>query len=124
MVIAAGARHENGPGDIWAIKPAASERSKHLLGDDTRRGRPVGQAPWPAADALVGPAEDARNRPIHSVFNGALLPGSGPRSRTLSTGYPMLHTYVEHPIRRAATSDLCNSFTLSRKDSEPGQELH
>jgi DNA helicase II / ATP-dependent DNA helicase PcrA len=31
----------------------------------------VGRAPWPAADAHVGPAEDTRNRPTDSVFNGA-----------------------------------------------------
>jgi hypothetical protein len=29
----------------------------------------VGRAPWPAADAHVGPAEDTRNRPTGSVFN-------------------------------------------------------
>jgi hypothetical protein len=32
----------------------------------------VGRAPWPAADAHVGPAEDTRNRPTDSVFNGVL----------------------------------------------------
>jgi hypothetical protein len=32
----------------------------------------VGRAPWPAADAHVGPAEDTRNRPTDSVFNGVV----------------------------------------------------
>jgi hypothetical protein len=29
----------------------------------------VGRAPWPAADAHVGPAEDTRNRPTECIFN-------------------------------------------------------
>lgn len=33
----------------------------------------VGRVPWPAADAHVGPAEDARSRPTGSGFNGAFL---------------------------------------------------
>jgi hypothetical protein len=32
----------------------------------------VGQAPRPAADALVGPAEDSRNPPTDRVFNGVI----------------------------------------------------
>jgi hypothetical protein len=39
------------------------------------KGAPfVGRAPWPAADALVGPANDTRNRPTDSVFNGVASP--------------------------------------------------
>ena len=34
----------------------------------------VGRAPWPAADAHVGPAEDTRNRPTFGVFNGVVYP--------------------------------------------------
>jgi hypothetical protein len=34
----------------------------------------VGRAPWPAADAHVGLAEDTRNRPTASVFNGVASP--------------------------------------------------
>jgi hypothetical protein len=40
--------------------------------DDDEDARFVGRAPWPAADAHVGPAEDTRNRPTDSIFNGAL----------------------------------------------------
>jgi hypothetical protein len=37
----------------------------------------VGRVPLPAADAHVGPAEDARDRPTDSVFNGVDLAVKG-----------------------------------------------
>ena len=37
----------------------------------------VGQVSWPAVDAHVGPAENTRNRPTGSVFNGVDLPSKG-----------------------------------------------
>jgi hypothetical protein len=33
----------------------------------------VGRVPWSAAEAHVGPAEDARRRPTDSVVNGSFL---------------------------------------------------
>jgi hypothetical protein len=34
----------------------------------------VGRAPWPAAGAHVGPAEDTGNRPTGGIFNRVVYP--------------------------------------------------
>jgi len=41
--------------------------------DENEEALFVGRAPWPAANAHVGPTEDARNRPIDSLFNGVFF---------------------------------------------------
>ena len=43
-----------------SIPPAKGEGQN---ADGNKETQFVGRAPWPAADALVGPAEDTRNRP-------------------------------------------------------------